>query len=228
VGSRYRLLACDFDRTLTEHPRGLHVDLPGALARARAAGNKVVVCSGQPVAVLQKALPDLDAYIAENGTLIEGESLLPHRHPWPERDALLGALRGVGVPCRAFDVILDVPRTHERAVVELLRLFPGSMAVPNVDALNLQPAGTHKGVGLAEAQRALGVPREATIAVGDGENDVAMFRQAGLAAAVANATPAARAAAHVLLPHANGEGVRWLVDEWLAGRLDERGPAELE
>ena len=60
------------------------------------------------------------------------------------------------------------------------------------------PKGTHKGVSLAKLTEYLGVDPAKTIAVGDYNNDVGMLRAAGLGVAVANASPAAMAAADVV------------------------------
>ncbi|HEV8359600.1 MAG TPA: HAD hydrolase family protein, partial [Candidatus Thermoplasmatota archaeon] len=138
---------------------------------------------------------------------------------WPEREEVLRALGRAAIPSRGFDVILDVPRAHEDALRKVLTSFPGTAAVANVDSVNVQPALASKGAGLRDAQRALGVPRAATIAVGDGENDLAMFGEAGLAVAVANATAAARAAARLQLSLPNGAGVAQLIEDVLAGRV---------
>lgn len=214
----WKLLATDYDRTLTHHPGGMPAEVPLALQRARDAGLLVAVVSGQPLARLRRALPDLDAYVAENGAVVAwGET--EWRHPWPGRAALLQALTKARVPYTSLESILDLPRDEEHRLAPVLAAFPAVRAVPNVDRINLQPVDVDKGRGLAMVQDAYGIPKAATVAVGDGENDVALFRQAGLGVAVANATPAARAAAHMHVALEDGEGVVWLVGELLAGRL---------
>lgn len=217
---RWGLLALDYDRTLTDHPRGLNPAVPPALARLRAAGGKVVLCSGQPVGRLRAALPDVDGYAGENGAVVwvRGEAT-PWVHPWPERAALVAALQAEGVPHHPFDVIFDVPREHEGALVRALGPRHKARAQFNVDAINVGPADATKGSGLARLQRLLGVPPERTVAIGDGENDLPLFAQAGLALAVANCTPEARKAAHRVLEQEDGAGVCAVVDAWLAGAL---------
>jgi hydroxymethylpyrimidine pyrophosphatase-like HAD family hydrolase len=214
------LLALDYDRTLTDHPHGLNPRVPPALARLRAAGGKVVLCSGQPVGRLREALPHVDGYAGENGAVVsvQGEAT-PWVHPWPERAALVAALQARDVPHTPFDVIFDVPRTHEAALVQSLGPQHRARAQFNVDAINVGPADATKGSGLARLQRLLGVGKERTVAIGDGENDLPLFAQAGLALAVANCTPEARKAAHRVLEQEDGEGVCAVVDAWLAGAL---------
>ena len=64
--------------------------------------------------------------------------------------------------------------------------------------------------------RQLGVEPSRVAALGDGENDVAMLQLAGLGLAMANAAPAARAAAHHVLGRSNDEdGVVEAVERFL-------------
>lgn len=53
----------------------------------------------------------------------------------------------------------------------------------------------------------LGVAREETIAIGDGDNDVEMLNWAGLGIAMGNGTPAAQAAADWIAPPAEEDGL---------------------
>ena len=59
----------------------------------------------------------------------------------------------------------------------------------------IQPQESTKGNGLIKLAAHLGIPIGRTVAVGDYDNDVTMLRAAGVGVAVANASPAARAAA---------------------------------
>lgn len=60
------------------------------------------------------------------------------------------------------------------------------------------PKGANKGTLLPRLAAHLGVEMRNTIAVGDYDNDISMIRAAGIGVAVANATPAARAAADLV------------------------------
>jgi len=63
--------------------------------------------------------------------------------------------------------------------------------------LELIPMGVDKGRGVRFLARHLGIPIGEVIAMGDEANDIAMLQAAGLGVAVANAVPAAIAAADV-------------------------------
>lgn len=63
------------------------------------------------------------------------------------------------------------------------------------DFVEVMAPGVSKGVALHELAARLAIPREAIVAIGDGENDIALLDAAGLGIAMGNAMPA-------LLPHA--------------------------
>jgi HAD superfamily hydrolase (TIGR01484 family) len=88
----------------------------------------------------------------------------------------------------------------------------------NKDSLMCLPPGVDKASGLAAALRALGVPPERVLAVGDAENDVAFFKACGVAAAVGNALPEVKAAADIVMEAENGAGVVELIDRVLGAK----------
>jgi Cof subfamily protein (haloacid dehalogenase superfamily) len=72
-----------------------------------------------------------------------------------------------------------------------------------------------KGLALAALRDELGIPRESIIAIGDGENDIPLFREAGLAVAMGNAGTATKAAAQRIIPSNDEEGVATFLEELL-------------
>lgn len=78
--------------------------------------------------------------------------------------------------------------------------------------LEISPRGVDKGAALRRLAGHYGVPVPATAAVGDMPNDLPMLRAAGLAAAVANAHPEVLAAADLVLPGNEEEGVARLIE----------------
>ena len=69
-----------------------------------------------------------------------------------------------------------------------------------VHTLEIIPAGVNKGAALSALARQLGIPMAQVMAIGDNDNDVSMLAAAGCAVAVANATEAAKRAAHWIAP----------------------------
>ncbi|MCA1814708.1 MAG: Cof-type HAD-IIB family hydrolase [Halobacteriales archaeon] len=211
----WRALCSDYDRTLTDAALQPHPGAMAALRRARQAGLRIVIISGRPLGFLQEKVPMADAIVAENGA-IRWDAREVWRAPWPERQAMLDALRAAGVPHQAqeFDIIVSLPRLEPEELARLLG--PAMMGrldqVANVSDVMLLPRGVDKATGMLAALRGLGIRAEEAAAVGDGENDVVMVEAAGLGAAVANAVPLLKARAKVVLQGAYGDGVVELVD----------------
>lgn len=85
------------------------------------------------------------------------------------------------------------------------------------EVLELTPKGIDKGTGLNLALSALGIPREDSVAFGDGANDLAMFRDSGLRIAMGNGSAALKARADYVTSTLWDDGIMnaW---KWLEGQ----------
>lgn len=102
-------------------------------------------------------------------------------------------------------------------MVERLRDLPAELARSEESSLEFSPLGTTKGTGLLALANLLGVAREATIAVGDADNDLPMLAAAGLAVAMGNANERVRAAADVIVADNDHGGCAEAVERFLLG-----------
>ena len=78
--------------------------------------------------------------------------------------------------------------------------------------LDVTAPGANKGAGVTAIAKALGVPLAQTAVIGDGGNDVAMFKVAGLSIAMANGSDATRAAAMQAALSNDADGVADAID----------------
>ncbi len=188
-----------------------------ALARVRASGRRVVLVTGRELDDLRLRCPNLDAFdlvVAENGALLfdpRTEQVDELADPPPA--AFLEALTGAGVPFSRGRVIVSTVTPHEIAVLEAVRTLGLDLHVVfNRTAVMILPVDVSKKSGLCLALARLGGRQEATVGVGDAENDHAFLRCCGLAVAVANAIPAIAAGADMVTRAADGAGVIELID----------------
>ena len=107
-------------------------------------------------------------------------------------------------------IIAPLYRSLREAPVPGCNFFTSS-----ADTLECVETRVDKGHGLRRCAALLGVTPEETIAVGDGENDIAMLRAAGLGAAMANAESGVLASASLICPSNDEEGVAWLIENYL-------------
>ena len=91
------------------------------------------------------------------------------------------------------------------SVKEAQQYLPRFTAIEGVEVVQGSPdnievtaAGVNKGESLLALADHLGIPREATLAVGDSENDRAMLEKAGVAAVMANGMPQIKALADLV------------------------------
>ncbi len=83
--------------------------------------------------------------------------------------------------------MLDRLSQDAKLSAAIAKLGVDRQVVRNRDSAMVLPHGISKRTGIEAALRALGETPAATVAVGDGENDVALFAVAGVSVAVANA-----------------------------------------
>jgi Cof subfamily protein (haloacid dehalogenase superfamily) len=133
----------------------------------------------------------LDLYEARVG---EKPDLLPDLH-------LLACQRALKVVWYAEPSKLAILRT------EMAARYQGQVDVLSTEMENLEfmPVGVNKATALARIAGELGIKPEAVLAFGDGENDVAMLKWAGLGIAMSHGNAAAKAAARLISPEGPAE-----------------------
>lgn len=79
--------------------------------------------------------------------------------------------------------------------------------------IEINAAGVNKGTGLLNLGRRLGIRREEIMAFGDGDNDIAMLREAGFGVAMANAEDQVKEAADYITLSNEEEGVAEAIEK---------------
>ena len=143
----------------------------------------------------------------------------------PPPPAFIAALRRRELsPLATGRVIVATSSDHLAEVMAAIEeAAPDWRPILNKDSLMCLPAGVDKASGLAAAAGDLGLDLRSVVGVGDAENDLPFLAACGIGAAVANALPEVKAAAGLVTPFAEGEGVVWLIDRILAGWTGDAG-----
>ena len=87
-----------------------------------------------------------------------------------------------------------------------------SISMPANLELNAQDAT--KGNGLLTLCRCLGIDPKEAAAFGDGTNDISMLAAAGVGVSMANGTPETLAAADLIAPSNEEDGVAQILSRW--------------
>jgi hydroxymethylpyrimidine pyrophosphatase-like HAD family hydrolase len=142
--------------------------------------------------------------------------------PFPDGE-LTGELEVV-----PFDELFDEPvmrvvvRSPEHTSAEFSRLVDRvglhgvAYSVGWTAWLDLAPDGVTKASALEEVRVRLDVARTATLAVGDGRNDVEMLRWAARGVAMGNAPAEVRAAADAVTGHVDDDGLATVLEDLVA------------
>jgi hypothetical protein len=221
---RHRVLACDFDGTLAIE--GVWSDETiKALERVAAAGIRLILVTGRTREELADVFDPgslFDEIVVENGAVVVdaatgAEHLLAPRIP----PALVAEFERTGVSPLIVGRVLCSTNWSQEAKLSaaIARLGVDRQVVRNRDSAMVLPPGISKRTGLEAALQSMGESPAATVAVGDGENDIPLFAVAGVSVAVANAVDALKARADVVLTEPNGRGVQTLAAALVAGDL---------
>jgi hypothetical protein len=211
--------AVDCDRTLTGDDLVPDPQALAAIAALREAGIRCILVTGRSKADLERhpgIATGFDAYALEGGA--EWGTWTDLLRP-SNVDLLLQAADRVvaaGIPIERRAVSFGVA-VEDRAAVE--SLIGACTLEVNRDRLDILPPGLDKGIGLDGALGAIGYRAAHVVAIGDGENDEAMFARAAVALAVGNAVPAIKDLADEVLPEHGPQAVvaaarRLLSGEW--------------
>jgi hypothetical protein len=160
--------------------------------------------------------------VVENGAVVidrasgEAQLLAPRVPP-----GLVAELQRTGVtPLIVGRVLCSTAWSQEpKLSAAIAKLGVDRQVVRNRDSAMVLPPGISKRTGIEAALRSMGETPAVTVAVGDGENDVALFAVAGVSVAVANAVDVLKARADVVLTEPNGKGIQALAAALVAGDL---------
>ncbi|HVM99768.1 MAG TPA: HAD family hydrolase [Caulobacteraceae bacterium] len=217
-----RALAADYDGTLATHGEAPDF-VAAALERLKASGRRLALVTGRRLPVLHEVFARIDLFdivVAENGALLYRPGL-DEAEPLATKPpaAFIAALARRNVEPLALGrtiVAADASR-----VADLLGAIAEAgidwRVILNKDSAMCLPRGVDKASGLRHALRALDLPADDVVGVGDAENDLTFLALCGVAAAVAGAAPQVKAAADLVTEGDAGAGVAWLIERILEG-----------
>jgi hydroxymethylpyrimidine pyrophosphatase-like HAD family hydrolase len=220
---RYVALATDYDGTLA-HDGRVNDETLQALEQLRLSGRKLILVTGRQLDDLNTCFPHPELFeriVAENGAVVYSpqtrEKQVVTEPPNPE---LIAELRKRGVPFDAGDAIVATWRPHETTVLEAIRDLGLELHVIfNKGAVMILPATVNKTTGLKAALKSLGISEHNVAAIGDAENDHAFLKWCEMSAAVANALPALKETADIVMKSDHGAGVVELIHMMLEDDL---------
>jgi HAD superfamily hydrolase (TIGR01484 family) len=214
---RYVALATDFDGTLA-HDGCVDPSTIEALKRLTASGRRLVLVTGRELDDLRgvfDATGLFDLLVVENGAVLHRPSTGETRvlGAAPPRSFVAELERRGVTPLSVGASIVATWHPNEQVVLEVIRELGLELQVIfNKGAVMVLPAGMNKASGMAAALEDLGLSAHNLAAIGDAENDHALFAMAECSAAVANAVPMLKAKADLVMAGDHGAGVVELIE----------------
>ena len=131
-------------------------------------------------------------------------------------ESLPDTIRRLNEPVQKLQLYVKDPAIRAELRTELARRFP-DIAVTSALPFNIEinSREADKGRALAALCAVLGIDRKDSMAFGDGSNDVAMLRTAGLGVAMANADEEAKRAAAYITGSNNDAGVAAAIEKFV-------------
>lgn len=226
---RYRILATDYDGTIAHHGF-VPPNVVESLKALKASGRILLLVTGRELDELKEIFPGhtiFDLVVAENGALLYNPATLEETKLGdPPPPTFVKELQARGVmPLSAGRVIVATWEPHQATVLEVIKEFGiERQIIFNKGAVMILPPGINKAKGLEAALDAMGYSFHNVVAVGDAENDTAMFLAAECAVSVANALPVLQKMSDWITPADHGAGVMQLADRMRDDDLRELDP----
>ncbi|HEU4685336.1 MAG TPA: HAD-IIB family hydrolase [Nitrospira sp.] len=225
---RFTAVALDYDGTLATDGR-VQRETMAVLHDCVATGRKLILVTGRMLKELLTLLPDAALFsriVAENGAVLYRPNtrerlLLGEAAPSRLVDSLY---RKSVTPVDVGESIIATVRPHEVSVLEAIRdLGLEHHVVFNRESVMILPPGITKASGLKAALQELQLSPHNVVAIGDSENDHALFQASELCVAVHNAIPMLREAADLVTTQPNGAGVAEVVTSITTGEVERSG-----
>jgi HAD superfamily hydrolase (TIGR01484 family) len=227
---RYHVLATDYDGTIAWQGK-VDNETIEALQKCKASSRKLILVTGRELDELLTIFPKYDLFdliVAENGAIIfdpasKEEILLGEKPP----ENFINELKQKNVtPLSVGRVIVATWEPYEAMVLQAIHNAGIEYQVIfNKGAVMVLPPGINKATGLQEALDRLKISMHNVVAIGDAENDQAMFRIAECSAAVGNALVSIKKEATIITQKDHGAGVAELIASLIENDLafaDER------
>lgn len=195
---KLKLIVSDIDGTLTSFDEPVSYEVSAVIRHFEDAGIRIALSSGKDIPYLERIAQELGIkrpiIIAENGCGIV--DVAANKEVWlTERNPEIYEIRK-RILDKFSDTLWEQPNkveftfsskmpTLQSEVVsyakEVISHYADKVhAYVGAGCIDVLPTGIDKGVGLKEVKRMYGLKKEEVAAIGNGENDIPMFNEAGL------------------------------------------------
>jgi HAD superfamily hydrolase (TIGR01484 family) len=223
IAMRYLVLATDYDGTLASQGR-VDDDTLASVKKLKKSGRKAVMVTGRELDDLKNVFPQIGEFelvVAENGGLLyspsEEDVCALAEAP---NEEFIARLKKRGVPFSVGHTIVATSEPHQTEVLEAIKELGLELQVIfNKGSVMVLPSGVNKKTGLEAALARMHLSPHNVAGIGDAENDHVFLTACECGVAVANALPALKERADVVMKGDHGRGVSELIRQILEDDL---------
>jgi phosphoglycolate phosphatase (TIGR01487 family) len=186
-----KLFISDFDRTLTDEILEVDGECMNHLKILKERGIKVATVSGRRHSVMkifyERYSDAVDCFVSENGCIgyLDGKKRILSKNE--KMKEIMEYLRSDAIPYKIGEIVISVPTMYHLKIDKLISVHQNLRVIKNIDSFMILPKDASKGTGIRWLQSSLGISKDETVCIGDGENDIIMRDFCSFLGAPANA-----------------------------------------
>jgi phosphoglycolate phosphatase (TIGR01487 family) len=215
---KLNLVALDYDRTVTDPSLNFDRRVLEPITKMRALGIRVAIVTGREWGSIFSLKDWFDAIAFENGALIYANKK-KYRYYTEKNDGMKELLIEHGIKYTAGEVIFSISLQDFNRYQPLFETFKDVKYIKNIGSVMILPDGINKGTAVQKVLSLLGIQENYSLAIGDGENDIDMFRAARYRVSIENSVKELKNISDLCMHKEASEGVL----EFLNKVIYERG-----
>ncbi|MGC8497764.1 MAG: HAD family hydrolase [Thermoplasmata archaeon] len=216
--SKLNLIVLDYDRTVTDMDLNFDQKILEPVSKLREIGVKIAIVTGREWSSMAKLKGFFDAIAYENGALIYANER-KYKYYSVKNDEIRELLLSHGVKYTAGEVIISISMLDFERHKTMLEKYKNVEYIKNIGSVMILPEGINKGSALQKLLMLLNLNENYSVAIGDGENDTEMFKQARYKVCLENSVQVLKDISDLCIDKKASEGVF----EFLKTVLSERG-----
>ncbi|MGC8651487.1 MAG: phosphoglycolate phosphatase [Minisyncoccia bacterium] len=186
--SDIKLIAFDYDRVLTDENLNFDVELVKYINEMKNNGIVVGIITGRRWAYIEKMKNFFDFIVYENGFFLYYNGHIKLCNEQQEKIAKEAKSYFISrrIDCIFGELMISCPMDKLEYVQKIKNIISELEIVTNIDRFIILPKGIDKGYSLKKVLDLLKINTQNVAVVGDGENDLSMFKIAGLPICIGN------------------------------------------
>lgn len=208
---KLNLIVLDYDRTVTDPSLNFDRRVLEPITKVRERGIRVAIITGREWSSISSLKDWFDAIAFENGALIYANNK-KYRYYTQKNDGIKELLIEHGIKYTVGEVIFSMSLQDFNRYQSLFEAIKDVEYIKNIGSVMILPKGINKGSAVKKVLKLLSVQENYSLAIGDGENDIDMFRKARYRVSIENSVKELKDISDLCIHKEASEGVLEFLD----------------